>query len=312
MISIICPVYNEEKYIGDLLSFFESIEPKEKEIFVVDGKSSDRTREIVTKYSLQNPNIHLLDNPHKYVPFALNLAIPNCRGDIIVRWDAHTRYAPDYLLQIISTFEKTQADIVGGPMRAVGETPFQQAVAYATSTVLGVGNSRFHFENYNGYTDSVYLGAWKRSVFEKIGIFDEQMLRNQDDEFHYRAKHSGLLIFQTPDIKSYYFPRKDLISLYRQYFGYGLFKPLVLKKIKSEIKIRHLVPMLFVSYLAVLPFVCWVHSVTWVPLIVYLVLLAVFSCQAKGGLKVMGWSMLVYPVLHIAYGTGFWKGLFKN
>ncbi|HRJ30844.1 MAG TPA: glycosyltransferase family 2 protein [Cyclobacteriaceae bacterium] len=311
MISIVCPVYNEEKYIGKLLDFYEKIEPQEKELFVIDGLSTDRTRDIVLRYASQNPNIYLLDNEHRFVPFALNLAIQRCKSDIIVRWDAHTQYSADYLLQILDVFEITNADIVGGPMRAVGESAFQRAVAYATSTPFGVGNSQFHYEDYKGYTDSVYLGAWKKAVFEKIGLFDEQMLRNQDDEFHYRAKSVGFKIFQDPAIKSYYFPRDNIKSLCIQYFGYGLFKPLVLKKIRSEWKVRHFVPMFFVCYLTLLPVLVWFHTISFIPLFFYFLLATIFSAKAKGGLKGKLCALLVYPSIHIAYGVGFCRGLLK-
>jgi glycosyltransferase involved in cell wall biosynthesis len=311
MISIVCPVYNEEKYIGDLLDFYEKINPQEKEIFIIDGQSTDRTRKIVSNYASLNPGVYLLENQKRYVPFALNMAIPLCKGEVIVRWDAHTKYAPDYLVQIIEVFKKTDADIVGGPMRAIGESAFQRAVACATSTPFGVGNSKFHFDQYRGYTDSVYLGAWKRSVFEKIGMFDEQMLRNQDDEFHYRAKRAGLRIFQEPEIRSFYYPRSTIKGLIKQYYGYGLFKPLVLKKIKSEWKLRHVIPMLFASYLILLPLVAWVYPVSVLPLIAYVLLALFFATKIRFGCKEKAWSLLVYPTLHLAYGIGFWKGLFK-
>ncbi|MCX7745015.1 MAG: glycosyltransferase family 2 protein [Flavobacteriales bacterium] len=311
MISIVCPVYNEAAYISDLLTFYERIKPEAKEIFVVDGCSHDRTAEMVLQFAAKNPTIYLLRNPKRFVPFALNLAIPKCKGDIIVRWDAHTQYSEDYLEQIVKVFERTGADIVGGAMRIRGGSDFQKAVGHATSTIFGIGNSSFHYENFRGFTDSVYLGAWKRSVFDKIGMFDEQLLRNQDDEFHYRARHSGLRIYQDPAIKSYYFPRKNFRELFKQYFGYGLFKPVVIKKIKSEWKFRHFVPMVFTAYLITLPFLFFVNRIFVAPLILYFLLSIIFSLAKKGSPNEVILRIFIFPTLHIAYGLGFWKGLLK-
>ncbi|MBN8650222.1 MAG: glycosyltransferase family 2 protein [Cytophagales bacterium] len=312
MISIVCPTLNEDQYIAPLLDFFLLIEPREKEIWIADGGSTDQTRNIVNRYATLNKNIFLVDNPKKFVPFALNLLIPKCKGEIIVRWDAHTTYAPDYLLQIVSTFNKTKASIVGGPMRAIGNSPFQIAVAHATSTAFGVGNSSFHFENFEGATDSVYLGAWKREIFESIGLFDELMLRNQDDEFHYRARQAGLLIYQNPDIKSYYYPRQSVGSLARQYFGYGNFKPLVLRKNNKEWKLRHFVPAFFLVYLVMLSVLGWIFPVVLVPLFLYAILNVYFSFFCRETPRIKFFCLLIFPVLHISYGFGFCLGLFKR
>lgn len=312
MISVVCPVYNEEKYIEKLLLFYKYAKPADKEIFLIDGGSTDRTKEIIIQYATNDTSIRLLDNPNKFVPFALNTAIPRCRGEYIVRLDAHTLYAVDYFEKILLVFKESGADIVGGPMRAVGNSDFQKAVAYATSTPFGVGNSQFHFEDYKGFTDSVYLGAWKKEIFKSTGLFDEQMIRNQDDEFHYRAKSAGFKIYQSPAIVSHYFPRDTLKALARQYFEYGLYKPLVLSKIKSEIKLRHLIPLAFVLYVLSLPAGLLFTQFYIIPLLVYGILLLGFSMLNR-----LSWiskinCLVIYPALHIAYGLGFIRGLLKK
>jgi GT2 family glycosyltransferase len=170
----------------------------------------------------------------------------------------------------------------------------------------------FHYENYSGYTDSVYLGAWKKDIFAKTGYFDEEMFRNQDDEFHYRAKSKGLKIYLETDIKSYYFPRSRLRSLMMQYFQYGLFKPTVLKKVNSEIKLRHLVPPLFVFYLllvTVLSFTKYFSVLFIFPLFIYFLLNFYFSFSFQSYLKEKLLSLIIFPVLHISYGVGFILGL---
>jgi len=308
MITVICPVYNEENYITNVIEFFINAMPADKELVIIDGGSTDKTIEIINRYQSAHRNIKLFNNPSKFVPYALNSAIKETIGDPIIRLDAHTQYAEDYFVKIMETFSKSGADIVGGPMRAIGTTPFQKAVADATSTSFGIGDSSFHDENHEGFVDSVYLGAWKRSIFNEVGFFDTDMIRNQDDEFHYRAKSRGKKIYLNPEIRSFYRPRSTFGTLFQQYYQYGLFKPLVLKKVRSGMKIRHLIPAGFVFYLFLLivfnPF-----YYLFIPLILYFQLDLLFSFKSKGSIVKSLYMILIYPILHISYGSGFLKGL---
>jgi GT2 family glycosyltransferase len=198
-------------------------------------------------------------------------------------------------------------------MRAVGASDFQKSVAYATSTVFGVGNSQFHFNDFKGFTDSVYLGAWKREIFDSLGYFDERMIRNQDDEFHYRARNAGYKIFQDPEIISYYYPRDNIRTLFSQYYQYGLYKPLVLKKVKSEMKLRHLMPSSFILYFALLPLLYkFIHPYFAVFGGLYVTLLLFYSLKNSLIFKSKLWCLLIYPTLHAAYGLGFLKGLINT
>lgn len=312
MITVLCPTYNEENYIAQVLDFFINSEPQEKELYIIDGMSKDRTRDIVQSYVQKHPGkIFLLDNPDKYVPYALNKGLEHAKGEFIIRLDAHTEYAPDYFVKILDTFNKTGADIVGGPMRAIGKTPFQKAVAYSTSTVFGVGDSHFHNEGYEGWVDSVYLGAWKKEIFAEVGNFDIRMVRNQDDEFHYRARAKGKRLYLNPEIKSLYYPRSNYKTLFKQYFQYGYYKPLVLKKVRSEIKPRHLIPAAFSIYILSLPFAFWFQP--WlIPGILYMALAFYFGFRMEGTLGEKLTSATIYPILHISYGTGFILGLDKK
>lgn len=309
LISIVCPVYNEENYIDGLLSFLVHVDPVEKEIFFIDGGSTDKTVEKIKHFAEKHKGIFLIHNPDKFVPYALNLAIPKCTGDSIVRLDAHCKYNQDYFLKIQEVFERTGADIVGGPTRTAFHTITQQAIGYAISTPFGVGNSRVHQVDFEGETDSVTFGAWRRDLFKDTGLFDTLLKRNQDDEFHYRAKSLGKRIYQSPEIKLYYYPRSSLSSLFSQYFQYGYYKPLVLKKVKSEIKIRHLAPSFFVIYVLASPFLWWVHPATEMPLLFYVLALLFFAVGNKLSFHGKLICLAVYPVIHFAYGLGFIKGL---
>lgn len=310
MITVICPTYNEENYIDKVLEFFVKAIPKEKELLIIDGGSSDNTIKIVKQWSELNDNIHLLENPDQYVPYALNIGIKSSNGDPVIRLDSHSKYDDNYFEKIIETFNTTGADIVGGAMNAIGESNFQKAVAFATRTKFGVGDSKIHQESYRGESDHVYLGAWRRKLFDEIGYFDERLKRNQDDEFHYRARSSGKKIYLNPDIKSYYYPRNSISRLIKQYFQYGLFKPMVLRKIRSEIKVRHLIPSLFTIYI-LFSAVSFVRIYYLVPLFVYVLTDLYFSVQAKTNAKVMAYSFIVYPIIHLSYGFGFLLGLLK-
>ncbi len=312
MITVICPTYNEEAHIENILNFFVNSKPDDKELIIVDGGSKDKTIEIISEWTKKHPNIKLFHNPNKFVPFALNTAIQNSSGDPIIRLDAHTIYSPDYFEKILETFQKIDAEIVGGPMIKKGITDFQKAAAFATSSPFGIGDSKIHKKDYNGYSDHVYLGAWKRSLFDEIGFFDESLHRNQDDEFHYRAKSLGKKIFLSSEIKSEYFPRKNFKDLFKQYFRYGLYKPLVLRKIKSEIKLRHLIPMIFVVYILSLSFLISHHWILILPLLIYILSGVYFSLYNNFAIKVKLLIFLIFPLIHLGYGLGFLAGLFKS
>lgn len=311
--SVIVPVYNEIEFINQFFDFIESVKNKPIELFVIDGLSTDGTRDYLENKCNKLSYLKIIDNPNRTVPFALNLAIPCCTGEIIIRLDAHTMYSKDYLDKIIETFGMVNTDIVGGPMRIANGSIFQNAVGYVTSTSFGIGNSTFHFDNFQGFTDSVYLGAWQRSIFMKTGLFDIKQKRNQDDEFHYRAKSMGFRIYQNSEICSYYYPRNSIKSLFKQYFEYGLYKPMVLKKIKTEIKLRHLVPSLFVSYFVILASFYWlIGNILLLPLFIYILLDFYFVLKSKKSYFVKFCILISYPTVHLGYGLGFFLGLFKK
>lgn len=314
-VSLVIPCYNEEKYIAQVVNniLSQTYPVSNIEAIFIDGNSTDSTSSIIQSFIAGHANFKLIHNPNRTVPFALNLAIKQSIGNPIIRLDAHTIYAPDYIEKVMETFNHTGADIVGGPMRAVGNTSFQRSVAYCTSTKFGVGDSGFHDESKEGYADSVYLGAWKREIFNEVGLFDEEMKRNQDDEFHYRAKSKGKKIYLNPEIKCWYYPRSSIKTLFKQYFQYGLFKPMVLKKVSSEIKLRHLIPVFFVLYLLSIPVLFYFfHIYSLLFLVGYLIIDFSFSFKNCKLIRECLYRILIYPIIHVAYGTGFLCGLFKS
>lgn len=310
LLSVICPTYNEENYIEGLLQFFTTVNPDNKELIIIDGGSTDKTIEIVDRWTAKYNNIRLIHNENKTVPFALNIGIKESKGKIIVRLDAHSRYSNDYFEKIIETFDATGADIVGGPTRIAFKDDFQEAYSVVFYSKMGYGDSKVHETNFNGFTDHVTFGAWKKDIFKDIGFFDTELVRNQDIEFHYRAKSKGKTIFLNSEIKLWYYPRNNFKDLFVQNFKNGYYKPIVMKKINSEIKIRHLVAPMFCLYLAGFPLVFF--SYLWfIPLILYIFIIKCIALSSKLSFKKKINILKIFPAIHIADGIGFIAGLKK-
>ncbi len=313
-ITVVVPIYNERDHIESLLNWLVESLPPGARAYLVDGDSTDGTVEILRQWAARYPDrLVVRTNPKRYVPFAINQVVREVKPDIediIIRLDAHTDYAPDYFEAILEVMERTGADIVGGPQRKRATSPWQQAIARATSSPFGVGDSHIHFE-YEGEADTVYLGAWKGKVFQTIGLLDESLPCNEDEEFHYRARRAGLRIVQSPRIRAWYYPRKSLAALFRQYFRYGYYKPeVIFCKVRGQGHWRHLVPPAFVLYLVLLPVLgVWMGWVGVLPLMLYLLLDVFFSWRYGKGWGERWRLLLVYPTLHIAYGLGFLLGV---
>lgn len=249
-VTVIMPIKNEAEFIRRSLGavLAQDYPPDWMEVFVVDGMSTDRTYEIVKQVVAESnrERIQLLENEGGIVPVGMNLAIGKAKGEVIIRVDGHTIIAPDYVRQCVLALRRTGADNVGGRMNAVGATIFGRVVALATSSPFGVGGARFHYSNQEEWTDTAYMGAWHRGVFEEIGLFDEELVRNQDDEFSYRLRSAGGKILLSPRINSEYTVRGTPWSLLKQYFQYGFWKVLVLQKHALQMRSRQFVPPAFV------------------------------------------------------------------
>lgn len=196
--------------------------------------------------------LRLISNPGRITPTGLNAAIRGAQGDIIIRMDAHTEYAADYVRQCVEVLETTGADNVGGPAQTKAETYMEKVVAAAYHSPFSVGGARFHNVNYEGWVDTVTYGCWRRETFERFGYFDEELVRNQDDEHNLRILRGGGKIYQSPKIQSWYRPRGSLTALFKQYMQYGYWKVRVIQKHKLPASWRHLVPGAFVLSLGLL------------------------------------------------------------
>lgn len=305
LISVICPVYNGGEYIRHLIDFFIAALPIEKELIIVDGGSTDGTIQTIESFLKHHPEITLLHNPRKYVPFALNMAIATSKGRYIARVDAHTEYPENYLENCLSVSQQTGAENVGGYIQSEGKSPKGKGIAFAMSSRFGVGDSGFRTQRIDSAVETVPFGFWPREVFEKYGLFDEDLIRNQDDEFNYRTISKGGTVFQSSFIHSRYYVRDSFSDLFRQYFQYGLFKPLVIRKIGKIVRLRHIIPSLFVIYIFTLP-ISFFFPVWLIPLSLYLLMGFLFSVKSSHPF----YTILAYFILHVSYGLGFLKGLF--
>ena len=225
-VSIIVPCRNERDSIeACVTSILNQLAPAGGfEVIVADGMSNDGTRDILKKISCRDPRVRVIENAERIVSTGLNRAIQHARGTVIIRMDAHTEYAPDYVRQCLDVLEQTGADCVGGPWVARGEGVAARAIAAAFQSPFAVGGAKGHDPNYEGIVDTVYLGCWRRKTFDRIGFFDVELVRNQDDELNLRLTRAGGKIWQSPKIMSWYTPRSSFKNLFMQYSQYGYWK----------------------------------------------------------------------------------------
>lgn len=338
LVSIILTCRCELEHIEEALASILHQEPPDGgfEVIVADGMSEDGTRPLLRRIADSDHRVKLIDNPAKFTSNGLNAAIRAAAGRILVRMDAHTSYAPDYVRQCVNVLRSTGADNVGGPWIPRGTTYVGEVAAAAFQSRFAVGGARSHMASYEGEVDSVYLGCWNREAFERFGDFDETLIRNQDDEHNLRIVRSGGRVWQSSTIRSWYHVRTTLKGLFRQYLQYGYWKVLVIRKHGKPASLRHLVPGAFVFALLLLVFASSVSATAyfWLPasgvwetiwqhlLRVSLASLAVLAsiyglalvCASLFTACATRWKYL--PVLplafwcyHFGYGFGFLRGV---
>lgn len=249
IVSVIVPCRNERDHIE---AFWRSVTAQclppgwALEVVIADGQSDDGTTEWLHEMARRDGRLVVIENPGRIVSTGLNRALAASHGEVVVRMDVHTTYAEDYIARCIEVLEATGADNVGGPWRAEGRSPVQRAIAAAFQSRWLAGGARSRQLNYDGWVDTVYLGCWPRRSFERFGGFDEQLVRNQDDEHNLRIVRGGGRVWQSSAIRSTYCPRASVGALFRQYLQYGYWKPFVMRKHRQPAAWRQLVPTGFV------------------------------------------------------------------
>lgn len=319
-VSILIPIRNESAYIERCLEAVIAQDyPREKiEILIADGMSDDGTREKLLPFLVSYPQISLVDNPEKFVAPGLNRLILRSKGEILIRVDGHCVIAGDYVRRCVAHILERNVDGVGGPMQSIGEDLVSEVIALAMSSKFGVGGSAFRTET--GKTrlvDTVPFPAYTREIIQKVGLYDEELVRNQDDEYNYRIRKSGGQILMAADVQSEYYTRGTLGKLWRQYLQYGFWKVRVLQKHPRQMSLRQFVPPLFVF--AILAAVAAGMFFTWGG-IALLGIVAAYGITAmvvswlivrKKGWRDFGGILLAFATIHISYGVGFWVGLFR-
>lgn len=315
-VSIVIPCRNELKYIALCLdSIVAQDYPKDKLwVYVCDGQSDDGTIDIIKSYEAKYPYIKYLNNPHKTTPHALNLGLKQDGFDIAIILGAHAALAPDYVSKSVACFN-IDPDIgcVGGIIENIHENEISEAIGLAMSSSFGVGNAHFRTATKDGYVDTVAFGAYKKEVFEKIGYFDESLVRNQDDEFNYRVIINGFKIWLSHDIKCVYYVRASFPKLLQQYKQYGYWKVFVNKKHKAVTTLRQLVPFVWVFYLIF----AWLPALYFWPWIfLYLCGILLYLCvslyaawKLTKNLSTFLRVLRAFYTLHLGYGWGYFKGI---
>ena len=320
-VTVVIPTYNEGNFIAKCLdSCIENDFPKENlEIFVVDGRSKDSTGEIVMEYSQKYPYIKLLDNPHRYTPFAFNIGIKNSTKEIIIIMGAHSHYPKDYISQCVLYLNELDADNVGGKWNIVSrdDTVMGKAIALALGHPFGSGNAKYKTVKYGiQEVDTVFGGCYRKEIFEKIGLFNENLLRSQDIELNKRLKAAGGKIMMVPEIVVDYQCRSSFIDNLKHNYKEGLWVILSFKYSFNPVKMRHLIPFIFISGLIGGAILSFIHSIFFFVYLylfgIYLFLIILFSLQVS--IKERNLVLLLPLIIsflsrHFAYGIGSVVGL---
>lgn len=317
-VSVVIPCRNERSFIESCLNglLAQKGVPSGYEILVADGESDDGTVEIVRRIAVANPAVRLIENPRGIVSTGLNAAIREARGEVIIRIDAHTEYADDYVANCLKALVRTGAENVGGPARTRSSGFFQAANAAAFHSPFAVGGARFHDSGYEGFVDTVPYGCWWKSYLISIGMFDETFVRNQDDELNLRIVRGGGKIWQSSLIRSWYFPRSTARGLFAQYFQYGYWKVMVLRKHKIPASVRHLVPILSLAIAAGLVLFAPVSNIAAYALVgcagAYALassIASVFACASSETWRILPLMPYVFFLYHAGYALGFASAL---
>lgn len=321
-VSVVVAVRNEIRHIRAFLNSLvrQEVDGMEMEVVVTDGRSQDGTLQVLNEFEKRFTWLRVLDNPGRIVSTGLNRAIREARGEIIIRMDAHTTYAPDYVRSCVEVLEETRADNVGGPALTRAEGYVAAAIALGFHAPFASGGAKFRDARYTGPVDTVVYGCWRKATLERIGLFDETLVRGQDYELNARLLSLGGTMWQSPKIVYWYHPRTTLWGLFRQYFQYGFWKAAVVRKRGRPDSWRNLVPGVCLLAGIVLGFCAaaanaggssWWRNIFLTDLFSLVALYAIVSfAQAFSIAKRHGWRFfpflpVVFATYHLSYALGF-------
>jgi GT2 family glycosyltransferase len=315
-VAITIPCFNEEGYIERCVRslFNQSYNSAFISVYVADGMSTDKTRSILEKLQLEFSRLYIINNTARVTPVALNLGTKSSDAPVQIIFGAHAEASHDFVLECVKCLEENpHAGLVGGIIENVYENPTSEIIGKAMSSMFGVGNAHFRTGTAEGEVDTVAFGAYRKNVLEEVGYFDEDLVRNQDDELSYRILKAGHKIILNKKIRSTYFVRGSYGKLFKQYYQYGYWKVYVNKKHKAITTLRQLIPFGFVSFLicgllAVVLFWPFIYLYA-AGLLIYILTSALFAARkANSGKEVLG-LMFAFAILHFSYGYGYMVGI---
>lgn len=317
-VSIVVPCFNEEGYIRDLLNaIYAQTYPLDLiEVTIADGHSTDQTRQVIAAFQREHPDLYLqvIDNDARITPAAINRAVAASRGEIILCLSGHSRPYPDYVERAVAALESGKGENVGGVLdiRPGAETWIARSIAAAASHPLGVGDALYRYATVAAAVDTVPFGAWRRSLMERIGGFDETLLSNEDYEFNARIRESGGQVWLDPSIRSIYFARSSIRALAKQYWRYGFWKYRMLRRYPHTLRWRQVLPPLFVCSLVFgsLLLLAW-PVYRWLlgfELAIYFSILGIAGLHSaihrRKVYLILGLPISI-AVMHISWGCGF-------
>lgn len=327
-VTVVVAARNEERFIEACVSSLLAQDPPAGgfEVIVAEGGSDDQTRAVLDRIAANNPRLRVVANDRKIAPAAWNVAIRQARGRYIAIMSAHARYPADYLMRCFEIAERTHADNVGGPAIAEADSYLQRSNAASHHSPFSVGGASWHSLEYEGKARTVFGGFYRRDVFDRIGLFDEDLVRDSDAELNFRLELAGGTIWQSPLIRSWYKPRSTLAALFHQYRQYGYWKVRIMKKHGRTPAIRQYVPAVFVTGLALLIALAAITGIaSWSspPAVlsrgallvvagsyVAVLLIASFTTAARHGWDLLPILPVTFAAYHFGYGIGFLNGAF--
>jgi glycosyltransferase involved in cell wall biosynthesis len=305
-ISVILPILNEEAHLkGAIDSILSQDYQGKTEVILAVGPSHDRTLEIAQQISQQDSRVVIVENPTGRTAAGLNLALKKSQSPVIVRVDGHAQIPSNYLSLVVEILNKTGAVNVGGVMAAVGTTAFENAVAGAMRSPLGVGASRFHTGGEAGVVDTVYLGAFRREALLAIGGFDERFTRAQDWELNFRLRENGGVVYFDPRLHVTYRPRSTVKALAKQYFEYGRWRRVVSRKHSGTINYRYLAPPFALVGFTVSLLAGFIAPILFTPAAIYTLFVLLASIKIASNIREYFLLLAVIPTMHFAWGAGF-------
>lgn len=318
-VTVVMPVRNEGSFIERSLGavFLQDYPSDRMEVLVADGLSTDGTRERIIEFQKAHPNLQMVSNPDGIVPTGMNRAIRQARGEIIVRVDGHCEIDREYVRRAVERLQRDKVDGVGGPIDTIGETPLAEAIATAMSSAFGVGGSAFRtVKDKTMLVDTVAFPAYTRAIIERAGPYDEELVRNQDDEYNYRLRKLGAKVLLASDVKARYYSRSSIPSLWRQYYQYGYWKVRVMQKHTLQMRPRQFAPLVLVVSMMISLVAAPFHLLGLASLLAvsgsYLLANLAASALTASRQVRMSWMLpVIFATLHFAYGFGFLKGLIK-